>query len=234
MKNLFVAALLAVALSAPLAGHARTQYIGTPDVKKNLHVNGALTVTGAVAIPDASLNRSKLTIESAVAFPIDLQSKMRNDDGTVLTASASAGKFGITNGTHSAPALKLVSEVANNNTKTDYMCAVLTLPPGYVAGSNLTISATVSRTGAGTAGTNTIDVEAYKLGTDGTVGSDLCATAAQNTAATATVRNFTLTGTNLVRGDKLLVFFTVVLQESASSNLNVNILDLSLKANIKG
>lgn len=235
MKNLFVAATLAIALATPLAAHAaRTQYVGLPNAKKNLEVNGNLKVTGTVTVPDAAIARTKLATETAVSYPIDLQTKMRNDDGTVLTASASAGKFGITNGTHSAPALKLVTEAANNNTKTDYMCAVITVPPEYVAGSNLTVAVTVSRTGSGTPGTNTIDVEAYELGTDGAVGSDICATAAQNFAASATTRNFTITGTNLVAGDKLLFYFTAVLQETASSALTGNILDISVKANIKG
>lgn len=197
-------------------------------------IAGVKTFSSAPVVPDGSFARTKLATTSGAEYPIDLQSKARNDDGTTIAASASAGKFGVTNGTHSAPGLKLVSEAANSNTKTDYASVLVTLPPEYVAAGNLTCTVTVDLEGSGTAGTNTIDVTAYEIDTSGAAGSDICATAAANLAASPTARAFTITGTDLVAGDKVMIYFTMVVQESAGTNLNGAITNAKVAFDIKG
>lgn len=199
-------------------------------------IAGTKTFSTAPAVPAGSFARTKLATDSAADYVLDVQSDVRNDDGTILTASAAAGKFGITNGGHGVAGLKLSGEAAQNNTKTDYASAMVVLPPEYVAGSAITVKFTAKYSGSGTAGgTKTVDCEAYKLAKAGTVGSDICATAAQNFTSSSVEYSFTVTPTGLVAGDKLQLFFTMALQETVnSSTVTGEISDIRVSMDIKG
>jgi hypothetical protein len=197
-------------------------------------VNGVKTFGSIPVVPAGSFPRTALATDAAAEFPIDLQTALRTDTGLVLDATGGAGLFAITNGTHSAPGLKLVGETANTNTKTDYASLMFVLPENYVDGAAVTVKVTVDQEGAGTFGTNTIDVEAYELDDAGAVGADICATAVANLAASPTERSFTITPTGLVHGDKLLIYFTMVVQETGGTNSNGAINDITVACDIKG
>lgn len=145
----------------------------------------------------------------------------RNSDGSTIAASAAAGKFGlaITLGTSFA----LASESANNNTKTDVALWEYVLPPTYKSDQDITVTVNASITGAGTLSTKTAQIKAYKTASDGTQGADIGpGSASAMTAAGADVA-FTVTGTGLVAGDKLVFSLTTILTESASSGMVANI-----------
>lgn len=140
----------------------------------------------------------------------------KNSDGTVLTGSAAAGKFGIslTLGTSEA----LTGEAAQGNTKTDIAAFEMTLPAGYIAAQNLTVTVNAKYAGAGTAGTKTVVAAAYLLATDGTMGANLVATSAATITTSAADYAFVITGTTLTGGVRILVAITAVMQETGASS----------------
>lgn len=146
----------------------------------------------------------------------------QNSDGSVLAASAAAGKFGIT--LSAGTAMNLVTEAANSNTKTDVAIHEYIVPSSYVAGTNLTVTAnTMYVLGSGTVGTHTLAAAAYLTANDGTQGATLIATAAQSVPAAAADVTFTITGTSLVAGSRLLLSFTLVIQDTGASNITAKL-----------
>lgn len=151
----------------------------------------------------------------------------KNADGTTLAASASSGKFGIsiTAGT----SMVLLSEAANSNTKTDTAGVEIVLPASYVAGQNVTVTASTQYTlGSGTVGTHTLAGAAYLTADNGTQGSTLIATSAQSVPSAAGNVTFTITGTSLVPGSRLWLTFTLVIQDTGGSNITAQVNSIKL------
>lgn len=145
-----------------------------------------------------------------------------NSDGGVLAAAASSGKFGIT--VTAGTTMSLVTEAANSNTKTDIVQYEYIIPSSYVAATNLTVTANTGYTlGSGTVGTHTLAAAAYLTATDGTQGATLIATAAQTVAAANGDVTFTITGATLTAGNHLLLKLTLVIQDTAGSNITANL-----------
>lgn len=140
----------------------------------------------------------------------------RNTNGTALDATGSATNFAIssTPGT----SLRLLGASATGLTRTNTAIYSVTLPSSYIPGRDITLTVNAARTGTGTVGTNTVDFQAYRVATDGTQGADIVTTAAQTISATATDYTFTVTGTGLVAGDRLLVQLVTVMQETGAVN----------------
>jgi len=183
-------------------------------------LTNAQTVNGAFSRADMAVTTGS-TIGGAIL-------SCKNLAGTTITGSAGAGVFGIsTTATFGSPAqLSLVTEAANNNTKTDAMEFEVILPPDYVAGSaiNVTIGQKIT-IGGGTLSVKSLTVDAFLLGVDGTVGSNL-GPAAQTMTTTQGVLTFAITPTGLVAGNKLLVQVQTILTETASSNVTANLSDI--------
>lgn len=148
--------------------------------------------------------------------------RAKNLDGTTLAASAAAGKFGIaiTLGTSEV----LLSEAANSNTKTDVAIWETSLGAGYVAGTNVTVTANCNYTlGSGTVGTHTLAIAAYLCADAGTQGASIIATAAQTVPATAGEVTFVITGTTLTPNCRIMLAATLVIQDSGGSNITAQI-----------
>lgn len=146
----------------------------------------------------------------------------RNADGTSMTAAAAAGKFGIaiTLGTSE----HLISEAANSNTKTDSAIVEFVLPPSYVAGNPVNVTAHCNYTlGSGTVGTHTLAALAYLNGADGTQGSTLIATSAQTVPAADAAVSFVITGATLLPGSRITVELTLVIQDTGGSNITAQV-----------
>ena len=157
-------------------------------------------------------------------------SSVKTVAGVPVTAAAQANILGITftPGTSEF----LLTEAANNNTKTDVGCFEYDLPQAYVAGTNITVTTnTVANLNGGTAGTQTIAVACYRCPGDGTTSANLIATAAQNVPpTTAANQTFTITGTTLLPGDRIILKVTMVNQETAAGGgivQNINAIKLS-------
>lgn len=150
----------------------------------------------------------------AVAYPLSLLNGL-NSNGTSLAATTAAGNYAITRTAGSV--LTLVSENANNNTKTDTAIWAFTLPLDYQPGSNLIVNVNALYTpGSGTVGTHTVVAVAYLQAGAGAEGANLVTTAAQSTTASAAAYSFTVTGTNLLRNSLLTIGVTAVTQETAA------------------
>jgi len=210
------------ALLPAVDGTAEANKVLTADASQNV------TLTGTVTAAAFSGGTNKPGIVSQVAqsangllgsTPIKL-ADFKNADGSALAAAAAAGKFGqsITLGTSAF----LVSESANNNTKTDDAIFEYVLPAWYKAGQNITVTTNCSITGAGTLSTKTVQVKAYRAANDGTEGANLGPAAQAMTAAGADVAH-TITGTTLNPGDKVTFELETVLTETASSGMVANI-----------
>lgn len=165
-----------------------------------------------------------------------LLASIQNNDGTAMDATGAAGKFKIVDGGQGTGGRTLVSENANNNTKTDKCVTVFQLPLEYVAGSAITLRVRAKFTQGGNAPvTKTIDAECYKLDQDGAVGSDLCATAVQTLTSAFASYDFTITPTGLVAGDRFQIYLVGAISEAgAGGNNNISIGSVSLNTTLQG
>lgn len=191
------------------------------------------TMTAAQAAAGV-LSRADMVTETNVVINKGIL-HLKNLDGSTLGTSASAGKFGLsTTATFGSPAqLSLVTEAANNNTKTDACEFEVLLPPDYVAGSaiNVVIGQAIT-IGGGTLSTKSLTVDAFLVADDGTVGSNL-GPAAQNMTTTQGNLTFAITPTNLVAGNKLLIQLQTILTETMSSNVTANLTSVAVKTSVK-
>ena len=182
-----------------------------------------------------TLARADLTEDSLARYQLSLMADCRNADGTVLDATGGAGLFKIDAGGWGSGTLILQSEIALSNTKTDTLAFEFTLPPEYVADADVKVNIHARRTGAGTGGPYTIDVEAYELTDEGAVGSDLCATAAISFSDTNWAdRTFTITDAGLTAGDKLIVLVQTALTEAGGSTMHAQIGSIEMQLDVKG
>lgn len=174
------------------------------------HVNGDgnFTIADADINASAAIARSKLATDSAF---IDLDERLKGADGADLALSETAGDFFRQIGTNQ---WYIQGEASQNETEVSEGWFTFVLPENYVAGGTISLRAVVDVTGTGTLGTCTVDFEAQLSDNDGAVGADLVTTAATAVTATAGAKDFVVTPTGLVAGDKLVCKLTTSIQET--------------------
>jgi len=130
-----------------------------------------------------------------------------------------AGDGEIVDGGWGTGGLHRLLPAVQNDTAVHEVRAVVELPAEYVASADvqLIVNAEVDDSGGGTLGACTVDVEAYELADDGTVGADLCATAAQSIDTAAADDAFTITDAGLAPGDRLQVYVRTTVIENADA-----------------
>lgn len=146
--------------------------------------------------------------------------------GVGLAAAPAAGVFGlsVTPGTSA----RLTGETATAGTVTDNALFELVLPANYVAGKDITVTVDAQSAGAGTITTETVDLKAYLVADNGSMGADLIAAAAKAITQVATGYAFTIPGAGLVPGDHLMLELTAVITTSAgSANSQINSVKVS-------
>lgn len=177
--------------------------------------------------------RSGLTEDALAAF--DVMGDLKGADGADLALSETAGDFFKNIGTNQD---LIDGEATVNETEVSVGIFTFTLPECYVAGGDIKIRAAAGIVLAGDASLTsaTIDFECYKQATDGTVGSDLVATAATAIDTTFANKDFTVTPTGLVAGDKLNIKMTTSVVEAATGTgaANSRITRLQMLCDIKG
>lgn len=222
---------IATVLIAP-AGIASTNVTGISGTTYAVDANGFVTITtqgDVLAFLNAGYRQAATPLSSQaiganglVSTPLKLLDAGAPTGGP-LAAAPSAGVLGysVTLGT----SFSLVTEAANGNTKADSALFEYILPPGYVAGQNVTVTINAGYTlGSGVLTTKTVGLAAYRTAKDGTQAASICATAAQTfTAAGATDYAFTLTGATLSPGDRLILQPTITLTETSAHNVTGNI-----------
>jgi len=230
----------------PVVYTAGALLVGDADSYEEVPVSGdvALAADGTVTIQPLAVDnamlageiaRTKMIEEALAVYGIPLQD-LRNDDGSVLDATGGAGLFSATSGGFGTGTLTIDGEAASGNTKTDTMQFEFVLPPEYVAGGDVKLVVTAKESvGAATAAT-TLSAEAYESDGEGAVGADLY-NAFDVTDITEAWQTCTaiITPTDLVAGDRLIVFVRIVTDDTAGSVGTIaQIGKVELQADIQG
>jgi len=164
----------------------------------------------------------KITVQSGgvVNKPLNLRFPLflaKNVAGTAIAASAAAATdFIAALNNNNAP--DLTGANAQNNTKASHALFEFILPDTYEAGTDITayIGSGYSASG-GTTITATVDLVATLQGDTGTAAADICATAAQAIALTIAEKAFTITGTTLTPGCRLMLKVSTSVQEAGNT-----------------
>jgi hypothetical protein len=166
-----------------------------------------------------AVGRSGIVQDDLKKYGIPLNLMGVTGTGALLgaTAGTPSGAFGLTMGTHGTNSPVLVGEAASGNTKTNKARFTFALPAEYVDGESVTVRVRCKEAvGAATVST-TMDVECYKSDNEGGIGSDLCATAAQDVTTSYANDDFVITPTGLVAGDVLDIELTGVTTDTGGT-----------------
>jgi len=176
------------------------------------------TADRTVTIPDASGTVLVGTVSSGLAtYGIPLQI-IKNADGTSLSATAGSGNFAIKVGGWGTGTIKLETEGANNNTKTDTCFFEFVLPPEYVAGGTVKLRLTAKESDEAEVST-TLSGQVYESDGEGGVGSNIIGSW-DATDVTTTWTTFTapITSTDLAPGDRLEVYIRLVVDDTGGGS----------------
>lgn len=188
---------------------------------ETLDVRGNLVLTaGTLTLKDGQVARSSLAENSLAVFPIDLN-RLRVHDApqTLLPTSASSDDLGLVAGTFGTDGQTVQTSDAKATTVTQRARFQVQLPDNYIDGQDIQIRVRAGMITTVSDTTATVDVEAYALDGDGSVGGDLCTTAAttiNTTVDTKNNRDFVITPTGLTAGDILDVRITIAITDSAT------------------
>lgn len=111
--------------------------------------------------------------------------------------------------------VNFVGNAASGNTKSDYAQIDFCLPAWYVPGAAITVIVRAKTTALSTV-SDKVDVE-VKVAADGTLGSDLCTTSAQQMTTGFVEYEFTVTPDDLVAGDCLTIRFATLLVDTGGT-----------------
>ena len=199
-------------------------------------------VSGTVALTaqaDGTIARSDIVQQDAVGYRIDLIGQTYTAAGALHDTTGGANIFKLSIGGFGTGGLKLVGEDALSNTKTDTLMFMFPVPPEYVASETITckVNVKVDESGAGVAGTETLQIECYELNDEGSPGSDLASGGAQDLTAGGdgfqTVSS-TITDAGIVPGDMLQFFVRLIVTETNGTAVHGEIGDIEIELDIKG
>lgn len=188
-----------------------------------LRLIGDLEVVGSVKATDGlgnPLDRTYLKEDPLAVFPIPFESFRVHDAlQTVLPGTSASDDLGLYGGTFgtSQPLIRTY-DVKAAGSLTLRARVLVRLPECYVAAESVKI-----RLAAGMVTTIadvacTVDVEAYRVGKDNSLGSDLCATSATTmNSLTFANKDFTITAASLSAGDVLDVRVTIAVNDAATA-----------------
>jgi len=179
-----------------------TDAAGWPTVN---HVKLAEVVLSGGAITSITDRRAEhiMRVDNADQH-IPLMS-LRNEDGTVLDATGGAGKWKLVAGGWGTGTLTIETEAVQNTSDNADLAFEFQLPPHYVAGTKVQLIINALYVlASGTTVTHTLDIEVYKLGDDGAVGSDLNQTGEQTLTASAADYTYTIDESGLAAGDRFM------------------------------
>lgn len=195
----------------------------------------ALSGTGALTIP--AVQRSQIAEETGI-YPIPwndcrtwdawqtiLPGTAANDDAAIITGTL---------GSSEGPTIQGKDSKAANETQ--YFGFEFVLPPEYKDGQSVVCRIRAGMVTTASDGTATVDLEAYKQDGDGAVGSDICATSAQDiNSLTKSTNDFTITATGLVSGDRLLCRVALVVSDAATGTAVIaEVSNVTMRIEVQG
>jgi|SRR5581483_1394496 len=211
---------------------------GTPLHTGSINLKGAAATNQAITL---SATPADLDIPAGTAIGIDFTGVLTSARGTVsvaLSPASSTDDLVIVNGstgygTNQPQAQTVDVHSAGSVTKRARM--VMALPDLYDAGQaiQIRVNAGMLTTVADTSAT--IAIEAYQLRADGTLSANLCTTAAQSiNSLTLGTKDFVITPTGLVTGNRLDVRVSIAVNDAATGTAVIGVLqDLILRCNTR-
>lgn len=201
----------------------------------DLEVVGSIKPTAGLGVP---LDRTYLQEDPLQPFPVPFTDFRVHDAlQTTLPGTSASDDLGLYGGTFgtSQPLIRTY-DVKAAGSVTLRARALIRLPAEYVAAESvkLRLAAGMVTTVADT--TATVDVEAFRVGKDNSLGSDICATSATSiNSLTFADKDFTITAASLNPGDVLDVRITVAVNDAASGTAVIAaIAGVDLLCDIKG
>jgi hypothetical protein len=177
--------------------------------------------------------RSTLATDTSQKYGLEV----RSDALAALGAAEAGGTF---NRSVAANVQLIQGEITDNETEVSIGYAQFQLPPEYVAAAScvLRIPSNIVKTGAAVDNGSTLDAEVFKSAGNGTVGADICATAAVTFAAVDTWydKDFTITAASLSPGDVINIKFTasIIDSEAGAGTLRLNMETPYLLLSVQG
>lgn len=212
-------------------------------------LDGTIQFAGTIRVPDGSISndsisasadisRSKLDQDVNAKYIIPLTSLRVWDNLAALLPNPSASDdlgfpatvtFGTISPYIETRDLKTLSTSL-------YARGTFTLPPEYDSGETVIVRIRAGALTTVASTTLNVDLELYEVDRDGGVGTDICATAAQSiNNLTLADKDFTITATNLARGDQLDFRITVTVVDSATATVvKAKITEIAFLLDIRG
>ena len=196
------------------------------------------SVTGAMLVPAAEILRSQLKQEALAVYPVNLANLRVHDAiATNLPASAATDDLGFDTGTFGTEAPHVTAgDLKAAGATTRYARFLVALPAEYDSAETVQIRVNTKMETTIADTTCTVDVEAYEVASDLTVGSDLCTTAAQDMNSTSAAdKDFTISATSLLPGDVLDVRVAIACNDAATGTAVEPVISkIALLADVRG
>lgn len=202
-------------------------------------VDGDMRITGNLQVDGTlpSYGRGNLQQDPNAVFAIPMVDlRVWDALATNLPATPANDDLGLVGGTFGSATPKISTGDVKAAGCTRYARFQFQLPVEYDAGTSVTLRLHAGMTTTVADTSATLDVECYKSDSEAGLGSDLCATAAQdiNDLSDADF-DFTITPTGLTAGDVLDIRLTVVVADSATGTAVIaDIGAIEMLVDIKG
>lgn len=187
-RNTFLPATTSAATGATALG------LGTGDTV----THAAMTVTGTLTAGTVSPALSSFGGTQVLRIP-DVRK-----DGAWLTAVDTTPGSSLLGLAATTAGVNLVGNQASGNTKSDYAQIHAILPAWYISGATITVRLRAKWSTTLLTVSSKVDCE-VKVAADGSLGSDICTTAAQQVTTSFANYSFTVTPTGRVAGDALVI-----------------------------
>ena len=188
----------------------------------DLRITNSLSLTGAVGtrIQPGFWQTSEVVQTDNVVYPIQWTDwRVWDAYNTVLPGTSASDDLGLYGGAFgSAQPLIRTYDVKAAGAQTLRARAMVPLPDRYVAGQTVTIRLAAGMVTTVADTTCTLLVEAYRIGKDNSIGSQICPTGAltMNTLGMST-KSFTITASTLSAGDVLDVRMSIAVNDAATA-----------------
>lgn len=179
-----------------------------------------------------------------ILFPINFFSgRVWNDLDAVLPGTAATDDLGLVDGAvwgTNAATLQTIDQKANGAPTAAYARFQVPVPENWYAGESLSIRVVGGMVTTVSDTTATVDLEVYVPDGDGTVGSDLCATAAQSInagllSAGGTTCDFTVTTATISQGQTLDIRLAITIEDGATGTAVIGaVSEISVMADVRG